>query len=59
MPTVLATGHLVSLVEWTSIRAVNEDLDAGEQTLGVHVDFSHDTQSHPQKYSSFRLSSQQ
>jgi fluoroacetyl-CoA thioesterase len=41
LPGVLATGYLVGIVEWACIRAVNEHLDDGEQTLGVHVDLSH------------------
>ncbi|MEV4756092.1 thioesterase family protein [Micromonospora sp. NPDC049559] len=42
LPEVLATGYLVGLVEWACIRAVHDHLDAGEQTLGVHVDLSHE-----------------
>lgn len=41
LPAVLATGYLVGIVEWACMRAVNEHLDDGEQTLGVHVDVSH------------------
>lgn len=41
LPGVLATGYLVGIVEWACMRAVNEHLDDGEQTLGVHVDLSH------------------
>jgi fluoroacetyl-CoA thioesterase len=41
LPGVLATGYLVGIVEWACMRAVNEHLDDGEQTLGVHADLSH------------------
>lgn len=42
LPAVLATGFLVGIVEWTCIRALAGQLDEGEQTLGVHVDLSHE-----------------
>lgn len=42
MPAVLATGFLVGVVEWTCIRALAGHLDDGEQTLGVHLDLSHE-----------------
>jgi fluoroacetyl-CoA thioesterase len=41
LPRVLATGHLVGIVEWACMCAVNGHLEAGEQTLGIHVDLSH------------------
>ena len=41
LPDVLATGYLVGIVEWACMRAVHGHLDAGEATLGVHVDVSH------------------
>lgn len=41
MPAVLATGYLVAIVEWACMRAIDGHLQAGEQTLGVHVDLSH------------------
>ena len=42
MPSVLATGYLVGLLEWACIRAINPHIDwPGEQTLGTHVDVSH------------------
>jgi len=43
----LATGYLVGIVEWTCLRALDGYLDAGEQTLGVHVDLSHDAPTPP------------
>lgn len=47
LPSVLATGYLVGIVEWACIRAVNEHLDDGEQTLGIHVDLSHEAPTLP------------
>lgn len=41
LPDVLATGYLIGIIEWACMRTVNEHLDDGEQTLGVHVDLSH------------------
>ena len=47
MPPVLATGYLVGIVEWTCMRALNGHLEDGEQTLGVHVDLSHQAPTPP------------
>ena len=47
MPHVLATGYLVGLVEWTCMQAIEEHLDPGERTLGVHVDLSHEAPTPP------------
>lgn len=47
MPEVLATGYLVGIVEWACMRALDGHLDAGEHTLGVHVDLSHDAPTPP------------
>lgn len=42
MPSVLATGYLVGLLEWACIRLVNPHLDwPHEQTLGVAIDVDH------------------
>jgi fluoroacetyl-CoA thioesterase len=41
MPEVLATGYLVGLMEWTCIQLLAPHLDAGEGSLGTHVDISH------------------
>ena len=42
MPKVLATGYMVALFEWACIIAVNPYLDwPEEQTVGIHVNFSH------------------
>lgn len=42
MPEVFATGFMVGFVEWACIQAIAPHLDAGEVSLGVHVDLSHD-----------------
>lgn len=47
LPEVLATGYLVGIVEWTCMRALDGHLDEGEQTLGVHVELSHDAPTLP------------
>ncbi|MER6945920.1 thioesterase family protein [Nonomuraea sp. NPDC000554] len=47
LPAVLATGYLVAIVEWTCMRALDGHLDDGEQTLGVHVDLSHQAPTPP------------
>jgi fluoroacetyl-CoA thioesterase len=41
MPKVFATGFMIVLMEWTCIRLLAPHLDAGEGSLGVHVDVSH------------------
>ncbi len=48
MPEVFATGFLVGLLEWACIQLVNPHLDwPAEQTLGVHVDVSHEAATPP------------
>ncbi len=48
MPQVLATGFLVGLLEWACIQLVNPHLDwPAEQTLGTHVDVSHEAATPP------------
>ena len=48
MPEVLATGFLVGLLEWACIQAVNPHIDwPREQTVGTHVDVSHDAATPP------------
>lgn len=47
LPPVLATGYLVGLVEWACVRALAGHLADGEQTLGVHVDLSHEAPTPP------------
>ena len=41
MPKVFATGNMIVLMEWTCIQLMAPHLDAGEGSLGVHVDVSH------------------
>ncbi|NOT71727.1 MAG: thioesterase family protein [Hyphomicrobium sp.] len=41
MPTVFATGYMVGLMEWTCIQIIDPHLEAGEGSLGTHVNFSH------------------
>lgn len=41
MPKVFATGFMVVLMEWTCMQLMKPHLDAGEGSVGVHVDVSH------------------
>jgi fluoroacetyl-CoA thioesterase len=41
MPRVFATGYLVGLMEWACIDMMRPHLDAGEGSLGTHIDVSH------------------
>ena len=41
MPEVFATGFMVGLMEWTCIQLLTPHLDAGEGSLGTHVDINH------------------
>jgi fluoroacetyl-CoA thioesterase len=41
MPKVFATGFMVVLMEWTCIQLLAPHLDAGEGSVGIHVDVSH------------------
>lgn len=41
MPTVFATGFMVGLMEWTCIHLIAPHLDAGEGSLGTHINVSH------------------
>jgi fluoroacetyl-CoA thioesterase len=41
MPAVFATGFMVGLMEWTCMQLMAPHLDAGEGSLGVHIDVSH------------------
>ena len=48
MPEVLATGYLVGLLEWACVLALMPHLDwPREQTLGTHVDVSHEKATPP------------
>jgi len=41
MPEVFATGFMVGLMEWTCVQLLEPHLDAGEGSLGTHIDVSH------------------
>lgn len=41
MPEVFATGFMVGLMEWTCVQLLAPHLDAGEGSLGVHIDVLH------------------
>ena len=41
MPKVFATGYMIVLMEWTCIQLMAPHLDAGEGSVGIHVDVSH------------------
>jgi fluoroacetyl-CoA thioesterase len=41
MPKVFATGFMIVLMEWTCLQLLAPHLDAGEGSLGTHVDVSH------------------
>jgi len=41
MPKVFATGFMIVLMEWTCAQLMEPHLDAGEGSLGTHVDVSH------------------
>ncbi len=41
MPKVLATGFMIVLMEWACAELLAPHLDAGEGSLGTHVDVSH------------------
>ena len=40
MPKVFATGFMIVLMEWTCAQLLAPHLDAGEGSLGTHVDVS-------------------
>jgi fluoroacetyl-CoA thioesterase len=41
MPAVFATGFMVGLMEWACVKLLESHLDAGEGSVGIHVDVSH------------------
>jgi fluoroacetyl-CoA thioesterase len=41
MPKVFATGFMIVLMEWTCAELLAPHLEAGEGSLGTHVDVSH------------------
>jgi fluoroacetyl-CoA thioesterase len=47
MPEVFATGFMVGLMEWTCVQLLKPHLDAGEGSLGTHIDVSHKSATPP------------
>lgn len=47
LPSVLATGYMVAVIEWACMRVLHGHLDDGEITLGTHIDVSHDAPTLP------------
>ena len=47
MPEVFATGFMVGLMEWTCLQLLAPHLDAGEGSLGIHIDMSHQAATPP------------
>jgi fluoroacetyl-CoA thioesterase len=41
MPKVFATGFMIVLMEWTCVQLLAPHLDAGEGSVGTHIDVSH------------------
>ena len=41
MPKVFATGFMIILMEWACVQLIAPHLDAGEGSLGTHVNVSH------------------
>ena len=41
MPPVFATAFMIGLMEWACVELMKPHLDAGEGSVGVHVDVSH------------------
>ncbi|MEZ5899542.1 MAG: thioesterase family protein [Hyphomicrobiaceae bacterium] len=41
MPKVFATGFMVGLMEWTCLKVLENHLDEGEGSLGIHINVSH------------------
>lgn len=41
MPAVFATAYMTGLMEWGCVELVKPFYDVHEDTLGIHVDFSH------------------
>lgn len=41
MPEVFATAYMTGLMEWACVELIRPYYQDGEQSLGVHVDFSH------------------
>lgn len=41
MPKVFATGFMVGLMEWTCLKVLENHMDEGEGSLGIHINVSH------------------
>jgi fluoroacetyl-CoA thioesterase len=41
MPAVFATAYMTGLMEWACVELIKPFYDAQEDSLGIHVDFSH------------------
>lgn len=41
MPEVFATAYMTGLMEWACVELIRPFYEAGEDSLGTHVDFSH------------------
>jgi fluoroacetyl-CoA thioesterase len=41
MPPVFATAYMTGLMEWACVELIRPFYEADEDTLGIHVDFSH------------------
>lgn len=41
MPAVFATAQMVGLMEWACVEQLRPFYEAGEDSLGIHVDFDH------------------
>jgi fluoroacetyl-CoA thioesterase len=46
-PKVFATPFMIGLMEWTCVKLLAPHLDAGEGSVGVHVDVSHSAPTPP------------
>jgi len=47
MPPVFATAFMVGLMEWACMEALAPHLEAGEGSLGIHIDISHSAATPP------------
>ena len=47
MPAVFATGFMVGLMEWSCMQLLAPHLDAGEGSVGVHINVSHSAATPP------------
>lgn len=47
MPHVFATGFMVGLMEWACVELLRPHLDAGEGSLGISIDVSHEAATPP------------